>query len=218
MKVYESGTGDGLYIEAISLGMIGTNCYIVVSNATKTAVVTDPAEAEPVIRYIKAYGLSLKAIVLTHGHADHISGVAELKAACRCPVYLNEEDTDMAEDSSLNFAESLGLTGLTLVPDETFKDGDVLGFDDIELKVMHTPGHTKGSSCFMIEGHDVLLSGDTMFCGSYGRTDLYGGSDARMEESLLKLCSLDDAMLVLPGHGRTTTIGEEKYRYVRNIY
>jgi glyoxylase-like metal-dependent hydrolase (beta-lactamase superfamily II) len=154
-------------------------------------------------------GLRPVAILLTHAHNDHFDGVDGLrKRYGDLPVYIGELETDLLADGTLNnpFGDSEGLTA-----DHTVRDGQILELAGLTLKVIHTPGHTAGSVCYYFEQEKILVAGDTLFFRSYGRTDLATGSDQDMFDSLAKLLTgLPEDVQVLPGHGRTTTIGYEK--------
>lgn len=188
------------------LGMIQANCYILETNE-KRALVLDPGgDAGQVIRYLEENGLTLGAILLTHGHHDHVAAVWDLLDWQEAPVYVPEQDLEMLEDISLSLC---GMAPLYFhyrqgVPYRTLQEGDVVRLDDISLRVIHTPGHTKGSSCYLGDG--ALFTGDTLFEGSVGRTDLYGGSYPTLKASLEKLSSLEGDYTVYPGHGGATTL------------
>ncbi len=196
--------------ENLILGAIDTNCYIVYAEGRKGAVIIDPAEdAKLILDFINAHGLKADAVLLTHGHFDHIGAVDELDAAGITP-YIFKGELTMPGDVYLNCGSRFKFNIKANVQ-ESFGDGDVLNFDGFSLKVIHTPGHTAGSVCFYSEEDKLLFSGDTLFKHSYGRTDVPTASYANIMDSIKnKLLKLPDDTMVLPGHGEFTTIGEER--------
>ena len=177
---------------------------------THETLVVDPgASAHKIAGTLMNKGLRPVAILLTHAHNDHFDGVDGLrKRYSDLPVYIGELETDLLADGTLNnpFGDSEGLTA-----DHTVRDGQILELAGLTLKVIHTPGHTAGSVCYYFEQEKILVAGDTLFFRSYGRTDLATGSDQDMFDSLAKLLiGLPEDVQVLPGHGRTTTIGYER--------
>ena len=185
-------------ITSLTVGSIGTNCYILYNEASKAAVVIDPSdEATLVEARIEALGLQVQAILLTHGHFDHGGDVARIRERTGAPVYLHP--ADRALPSWLTH----GLTA-----DRDLADGDELELAGMRFTVLHTPGHTPGSVCFLCG--DLLFAGDTLFAGSCGRTDLPGGSGADMLRSLRRLAELDGDYRVFPGHGEETTLERER--------
>ena len=185
-------------LTALTVGSIETNCYIVYNEETKGAVVVDPSdEAALVLARLDALGLELRAILLTHGHFDHGGDVGRLLAKRPAPVYCHPADRKLP--SWLTHG---------LRADKELADGQVLDFDGLRFRVLHTPGHTPGSVCFLCG--ELLFAGDTLFAGSCGRTDLPGGSWREMAESLRKLAALDGDYTVYPGHGEATTLAEER--------
>lgn len=192
------------------LGMIQANCYLLVSEQNRVLVLDPGGDAGAIIRYLEQNSLTLGAILLTHGHHDHIAAVWDLLDYEQVPVYVPEQDLEMLEDISLSLC---GMAPLYFhyekgVSYHTVQDGDVVKLDEISLQVIHTPGHTKGSSCYLGEG--ALFTGDTLFEGSVGRTDLYGGSYPVLKASLEKLAALPQDYTVYPGHGGATTLEIQK--------
>ena len=179
-----------MIVSALTVGDIETNCYIVYNEETKEAVVIDPSDDAALVEArIAALGLELRAILLTHGHFDHGGDVKRLLAKRAVPVYCHPADRKLP--SWLTHG---------LRADEELADGQVLDFDGLRFTVLHTPGHTPGSVCFLCG--DMLFAGDTLFAGSCGRTDLPGGSWKDMAGSLRRLAGLDGDFTVYPGHGR----------------
>ena len=192
-------------IHVLQVGPIGTNCYLLEDENTHAAAVVDPGdETGRILAQAREDGVEIKLILLTHAHYDHTTGVAELhKALPDAPVYLHPDD-----------AARLGTPvfpplGMEPTP---YKDGDVVRVGDIDVQVLHTPGHTPGGVCLM--AGDVLFTGDTLFQGSMGRTDLPGGSYEQIMASLARLARLPGDFQVLPGHmGMSTLEAERKSNY-----
>ena len=184
-------------ITSLTVGSIGTNCYIIYNEDTKAAVVVDPSDKALLVKArIALMKLDVKAVLLTHGHFDHSGDAARI---AKDPIGLWMHPADRALPSWLTH-------GLPETRD--LADGDELDFDGLRFRVLHTPGHTPGSVCFLCG--DSLFAGDTLFAGSCGRTDLPGGSWAQMAASLRRLAALEGDWTVLPGHGETTTLAEER--------
>ena len=188
-----------LNIKTLALGAYQTNCYLVWEEASDTCVVIDPGyQPDTVLSEAKKLGKDIAAILLTHGHFDHVGGVRGLVALTDCPVYLNEADLSMPPQ----------MTAGPLYYTHTYGEGDRLELAGLSFKVLHTPGHTPGSVCLLCE--NAMFSGDTLFWGSCGRTDLPGGSWATIRKSLLRLASLSGDYDVYPGHGDATTLDFER--------
>ena len=190
------------------------NCYIVYDDF-KNAIIIDPGSENPkIINAIEREELNLKAILLTHGHFDHIRGVDLLKNRFNVPVYIHEDDEIMLRDTHLNGSLDMG-DNLVVVNSlvETYKDKESFNFLNEEMVVIHTPFHTLGSSCFYFPKSNVLFSGDTLFKEGFGRYDLPHSNHRLLLDSLNKLFNLPKETKVYPGHGKSTTIGEEASRY-----
>ena len=193
------------------LGMVSTNVYFVYDEESMNAVVFDPAdEGKRLYDRLTAKGMKICAIVLNHGHFDHILGVSELKEAAGCKVYAPEAEKELLMDERLNESGSLGVS-CRIKADVYLKDQEEVDIDGIRFRVIHTPGHTVGSSCYYFENEGILIAGDTLFEGSVGRTDLPTGNMGDLVQSIRrKLLILPDDTRVFPGHGEDTTIGIEK--------
>lgn len=194
------------------LGPVGTNCYFILNEDTKELVLVDPGDQPMDIQNkIEDMGAHLTAILLTHGHFDHILAVkALLELYSHVKLYAWEGETDLLSDSQLNHSFQTG-TPCTLIPDVWLKDGETFTVAGVEFNVIATPGHTKGSCCYYLPKEHMLFSGDTLFAESVGRTDLPTGSMSELRRSLQKLLEmLPDETEVYPGHEFSTSIEHEK--------
>ena len=186
-------------IRTLPLGAYQTNCYLVWGEDSQTCVVIDPGyNPEIVLAEAKLLGKEIAAILLTHGHFDHVGGVKELAAETDCKVYLCPEDLAMPPQ----------MTAGPLYYTDTYGEGDFVEVAGLTFKVLHTPGHTPGSVCLACE--NALFSGDTLFWGSCGRTDLPGGNWATIQKSLKRLADLSGDYDVYPGHGDATKLSFER--------
>ncbi len=205
-------------IEKLDRNRYAVNSYVVYDENTKDAVIIDPAvNFIQIEQFVSDNQLKPLAILLTHGHIDHIADTVLTKEKYSIPVYVHVRDHEMVMRHELNLANHFGYPNFQFEADHLMRDGDEITFGTLTFKVIHTPGHTKGGVCLQIENH--LITGDTLFKGSMGRTDLYGGNDDHMTESLRKLMQLPEELIVHPGHGGDSTIGLEKQTnpFVRNL-
>jgi len=198
-------------IERFVLGSLGTNCYLLINEDTKELVVVDPAICpDYLISHVKTKGYQPKAVLLTHGHFDHVMGIDGWVKEFHIPVYLQEEEKEVLAKANLNLSYQFGKNYayedvLCLQSDEVIR---LAGF---EIRVIHTPGHTKGGCCFYIADEEVLISGDTLFQQSVGRSDFPTGNMRILVNSIKeKLFCLPDTVMVYPGHGEYTCIADEK--------
>lgn len=198
-------------IESLVLGMMGTNCYLARNKETGALLVVDPADAPRQIidKITKMEGVP-EAVLLTHGHFDHIGAASELRDKYQVPIYALAAEQEVLEDTQKNLSAMFG-TGYVVQADRFVKDGDILRLAGAEIHVIHTPGHTIGSACYYLPREAVLFSGDTLFRCSVGRTDFPTGSMPRLHEALhTRLLVLPEETLVLPGHNSATDIHYEK--------
>ena len=200
-----------LKIGRITLGMYMTNCYFIHNEGSNEAIVIDPADSGDYINQkLAENGLKTAAILLTHGHFDHIYGVDALRKATGCQVYGSGDEQLLLKDPDINSSVMVGRP-VTVNLDRKLKGGDELDIAGIKLSVIATPGHTVGSVCYYVESEGVLFAGDTMFQESVGRTDLPTGSSSQLIDSINdKIMCLPDETKVYPGHGEFTTIGHER--------
>ena len=200
-----------LKIGKIVMGSVQTNCYFLYQEDEKKIIVVDPADkGEYLYNAFKEAGFEVVAILLTHGHFDHIWGSNKLRELAGVQVFAFEDEKDVCESSKLNVSADVGRPYEARV-DWYLKDGETVTIDGMEFKVIWTPGHTQGSCCYYFEKDNILISGDTLFEGSVGRSDLPTGDGKLLSRSLKeRLMILPDETVVYPGHGNSTTIADEK--------
>lgn len=198
-----------MLLERIEVGSFAANCYLVACPETKEAVIIDPgAEGGYIVKRVNELGLKVKYIINTHGHIDHVGSNEEVKKAFEAPILIHEADASMYKSPQASLALFVGKGRLT-PPDRTLTEGDELEVGTLKIKVLETPGHTQGGICLDINGS--LFTGDTLFMGSIGRTDLPGGSYGQLIESIKsKILSYSDETETFPGHGPPTTVGKER--------
>ncbi len=198
--------------EILPVGPLQCNCSILGDEETREAIVVDPGdEIEEIRKILDSHQLRVKAIIITHGHIDHIGGAAKLKKETGAPVYMNENDLPLRDQ----LAMQAGWLGIP-TPDKPeidvpLRDGDTIALSQAPFHVLLTPGHTQGSVSLHLPSENKLIAGDTLFRDSIGRTDLPGGNSRQILVSIKdKLLTLDDSVVVIPGHGPETTIGRER--------
>ncbi len=199
-------------------GTYASNCYLVTSDDEKHSVVIDPSVSYDFVFRQRGSIPTVDGIILTHTHFDHVLCLSEWKNETGAPVYINELDAESLSDGEKNgYSVFFGEQRSYGKADVLLKDGDTVEFGDERLSLLHTPGHTAGSSCFV--GDEVMFTGDTIFAdGGYGRTDLYSGSPRQLFSSLKKLFSLDKNYIIFPGHGAESTLEDEKTNHGFNSW
>lgn len=198
----------------VAKGAVDTNCYVVGCQETKRAAIIDPGAFSPdevkgIIDLLERDGLRADHIINTHGHIDHIAGNRAIKEATGADILIHRDDAERLGDGQLNGSFLFGMDIKSPPADRLLLDGDIIELGGLNLKVLHTPGHTPGGICLLVAG--TVFTGDTLFAGSIGRTDLPGGSEEAILGSINeKLMSLPDDTSVRPGHGPRTIIGKER--------
>jgi glyoxylase-like metal-dependent hydrolase (beta-lactamase superfamily II) len=201
-----------MILETFPVGPLQCNCTLLGDEETREAIIIDPGdEITRIHRRLTALGLTLKQILITHAHIDHVGGALKLKSLTGAPIYLNEADLPLLAMMSEQ-AAWLGIeTPATAPPDEALTDGRRVGLENYPAQVIHTPGHTQGSICLHFAPLKMVLAGDTLFAGSIGRTDLPGGNYEQIIDSIQsRLLALPDETKVVPGHGPATSVGAER--------
>ena len=193
-----------------------TNCYIITDEESKETIVIDPAgDVDKIVQMIEILKGNLKYIYLTHCHGDHIAGVTELKNKCGGKVLIHRYDSEGLNNPEINLTPYIGMPEIVLEADSRIDDKDSIHLGKLEFKVIHTPGHTKGSSSLYCEKENCLFSGDTIFRGTWGRTDLPTSNIEDIMDSITnKLMKLPDETICYPGHGLSTRIKDEKPIYL----
>lgn len=198
--------------EILAVGPLQCNCSILGDEVSRDAIVVDPgADLPRILDLLAKHQLMVRQIVVTHAHIDHIAGALELKRLTGAPVLYNQLDLPLVSMMSVQ-AGWLGVeTPEVSAPDDSPNDGDTVTVGKLSATVLLTPGHTEGSLCLYLPQEELLIAGDTLFAGSIGRTDLPGGSAQQLLDSIRdRLLPLPDATMVVPGHGESTTIGDER--------
>ncbi len=194
-------------IKVLPLGYIQANCYML--STESASVVIDPGfNSEVITEFLHSSQNKERLILLTHSHFDHIGGALSLRRDTETKIAIGIKDNPALSDSKINLSDDFGAELEPFCADILLNDGDEITVGDIQFRVLETPGHTVGGVCYLTE--DVLFSGDTLFSGSIGRTDFYGGDYKTLENSIKRLYSLSDDIVVLSGHGEATTIKKEK--------
>ncbi|HHZ00424.1 MAG TPA: MBL fold metallo-hydrolase [Sedimentibacter sp.] len=199
-----------MIFEAMEVGIYGANCYIVASEETKEGAIIDPgADFNKIDNKIKELGIVPKMIILTHCHGDHIGAVEDLVNKYGLKVCIHDNDANALSDSRLNFTKSMFRKDISITADVLLKDGDIVNLGDLKLEIIHTPGHTQGGICIKVG--NIMMTGDTLFRGSIGRTDFPGGSYEEIIRSIKeKIFKYDEDTVIYPGHMSPSTIKNEK--------
>lgn len=198
-----------MIIKKLVVGTLENNCFIIGDDKSKECFIVDPGdEPDRILDLVNENGLKVKYIVCTHAHFDHIAVVSDIKIETKAEIVLHRDDLEIYR-SSKEHAASWGFDlDSQPEPDLFVAEGDTLEIGDLKFEILHTPGHSPGGICLYGEG--IIITGDTLFAGSVGRTDLHGGDIGKLKKSFKRLLSLPDDVEVLPGHGPETTIGHEK--------
>lgn len=200
-----------MVIKEFACAPIDNNCFVIHKEGGRECMVIDPASASEAYSYINEAGLTLTHVLLTHGHFDHIGGVAKLKAQTNAKVAIHVDEADALFDDNINLAAFMGTSIEHCRADILLNDGEIISNGEFEIKVIHTPGHSPGSVCYFLEGENIMFSGDTVFRLSFGRVDLPGGDMDTLRKSITeKLFSLKENYEIMPGHMRKTTLEFEK--------
>ena len=201
-----------MFIERLVVGALDTNCYLIGCKKTKKAAVIDPGEEDEVdliLNLLQKNNFDLKYVINTHGHIDHIAGNNLLKDKTEALLLIHRLDADMLGDANKNFSSFMGKEIYSPSADKLLEEGDEISLGTLNLIVIHTPGHTPGG--ISLDLNNVIFTGDTLFAGGIGRTDLPGGSYQDLQKSIKeKLLVLSDDKIIYPGHGSDSTMGEER--------
>lgn len=198
-----------MIVKNLVVGPLEENCYIIGDETTKQAIVVDPGdESDRIIELIKDNGFKVSAIVCTHAHFDHIGVIGDIQKATGAKILINNDDIELYERAK----DQAAFWGYNLTdipqPDNFLSEGDEVRVGNLTFKILHTPGHSPGGICLYSEG--IVITGDTLFQGSVGRTDFHGGDITKLKESFKRLLDLPEDTIVLSGHGPETTIGRER--------
>jgi hydroxyacylglutathione hydrolase len=198
-----------MMIKKFVVGSLESNCFIIADEKLKECLITDPGdEPDRILDFIHENNFKVKYIVCTHAHFDHVAAVSDIKKDTDALVVIHKDDLELYKSTKNQAAEWGFDIDPQPEPDMLVSEGDRIVVGELRFKVLHTPGHSPGGICLYGEG--ILITGDTLFSGSVGRTDLYGGNMADLRRSFKRLMSLPDSIRILPGHGPESTIGREK--------
>src|SRR6201996_3156782 len=201
-----------MILETLPVGPLQCNCSILGDETSREAIVVDPGDDIPrILALLAKHHLTVKQIIITHAHIDHIAGAHRLKQITGAPILYNQNDLPLVKMMDIQ-AKWLGIpTPAVYSPDAALEDGQRIAITGLTGSILHTPGHTEGSICLYLPDQKLLLAGDTLFAGSVGRTDLPGGDTHQLLTSIHdRLLTLPDEVTVIPGHGNRTSIGEER--------
>ena len=195
-------------LKIFTVGPMEANCYILYNPDKKEGLIIDPgAEGARLIKFIEQEKICINYIINTHGHPDHIGANRQIKEYTNAPILIHEYDAPMLTRSGSVLSLIFPLESSSPAADTFVKDGDLIECAEMKLKVLHTPGHTPGGISLLLD--DAIFTGDTLFSGSVGRFDLPGGSEEVLLNSIKKILSLDENLIIYPGHGPSTTVSEE---------
>ena len=198
-----------MIVHMLPVGPMQANCYVLECEDTQAAIVIDPGgDAARILSIIEKHNLKLELIVNTHAHVDHIAANSDIKEKTSAELCIHSAEADMLLDSQRNLSFFVGIPVSSPSPDRLLEDGDILKAGNMSLKVIHTPGHSPGGICLLAD--NFIFTGDLLFAGGIGRYDFPGSSYITLMKSLQKVMELDDDLVVCPGHGPKTTIGDER--------
>jgi glyoxylase-like metal-dependent hydrolase (beta-lactamase superfamily II) len=199
-----------MFVEAVVVGPLQENSYVLACEDTKEAVIFDPgAEADRILQIVTSHGFSVKYVLNTHGHPDHVGAVADVVEQTEAPFLLHADDVYLIKGFDSDPIRAFLSARIPPKPDRFLQDGEIIAVGSLSVKVLHTPGHTPGGVCFLVE--NILFSGDTLFANSIGRTDLPGGNYQQLLTSIhQRLLPLDGKTIVYSGHGQPTSIEHEQ--------
>ncbi|QXM05443.1 MBL fold metallo-hydrolase [Crassaminicella indica] len=199
-------------LERLIVGMLETNGYILYDENMLEALIIDPGdEAKTFVEYISRNRLKPIGIILTHYHYDHIGAVLDLRKKYSMPVYIHKKDEEGLKDPCINHSVSSFRKSISIIPDQTLKDGDTIKTSWVTLEIIHTPGHTPGGICIKVKNKNIIFTGDTIFNIDLGRTDLEGGDYHAMKNSIRnKVSKWSDDMMIYPGHGDLASMADVK--------
>lgn len=195
-------------IEKLEVGIYAANCYIVFDELKKAFIIDPGGSFNKIKEFILENDLKVEKILLTHAHADHIGALKKLKDFTKAPIFCHEKERELITNKKNNLSALMGMDHVEMESDFYLKDKEKINFSNKEIVCIHTPGHTPGSVCYEIE--ENLFTGDTLFAGSIGRTDLFGGNLPDMKNSLKKLASIKKDLIILPGHSFASKLSREK--------
>lgn len=196
-------------IHKIKVGLHEANCYI--ASKENEAFIIDPgADANKILSYIRKNHLNVRGIILTHAHYDHTGAANEIRTAYGCSIYAHKKEAAALSDPVIN--GSLGISvPVSVDADILLGDGDIVKYEDIELEIINSPGHTEGSMCIKVKGEDIIFTGDTIFCDDIGRTDLASGDERKLLKTIKnKVCKWPDETVIYPGHDESCTMQKVK--------
>jgi hydroxyacylglutathione hydrolase len=199
-----------MIIKNLVVGHLESNCFVIADERTKEAILIDPGdEPDRILDLLTKNNLKLKYIVCTHAHFDHVGAIPELKTETGARIVIHYDELDIYKHTREQAAILWGFALEPLPePDMLVSEGDELEVGGLKFRILHTPGHSPGSICLYGEG--IVITGDTLFAGTVGRTDLFGGNVQKLQSSFRKLMALADEIRVFPGHGPQSTIGKER--------
>ncbi len=200
----------GMKIERIVVGAFEVNCYLLFGPEGKAVVIDPGDDADAILNCLEKNQASVESYCITHGHTDHLSALSQLSTSFPAATYMHPRDASWAFTPSNAMPPYYKIPGRLQAPVIPLSDGQILSLAGFECRIIATPGHSAGSVCFHIESAKILFTGDTLFAGSVGRTDLPGGNEELLFASLGKLIALPEETIVLPGHGPRSTIAQEK--------